>query len=120
MVGTDTQLIADLSALELAREESWWVWLNPFVLYDVIDLRRLKLYLALRNGFVHPPEETISDWVEKARWYKREDKKVRDCHRRTPPLLLPPAVVLQRCVRSKGTRNVFFTEALAPVGGNML
>ena len=78
MVGTDTQLIADLSTLELAREESWWVWLNPFVWYDVMDLRRLKLYLALRNGFVHPPEETIRDWVEKARWFKREDKKVRD------------------------------------------
>lgn len=47
MVGTDTQLIADLSSLELAREESWWVWLNPFVLYDVIDLHRLKLYVEI-------------------------------------------------------------------------
>ena len=47
VVGTDTQLIADLSNLELAREESWWVWLNPFVLYDVIDLHGLKLYVEI-------------------------------------------------------------------------
>ena len=24
---------------------------------------------------MHPPEETILDWVEKARWFKRDDKK---------------------------------------------
>ena len=42
-VGTDTQLIADLANLELAREESWWVWLNPFVLWDIMDLHRVKM-----------------------------------------------------------------------------
>lgn len=45
-VGTDTQLIADLANLELAREDSWWVWLNPFVYADVVDLHRLKLYVS--------------------------------------------------------------------------
>lgn len=44
-VGTDTQLIADLANLELAREESWSVWVNPFVYFDVVDLHRLKLYV---------------------------------------------------------------------------
>ena len=42
-VGTDTQLIADLANLELAREESWSVWLNPIIYFDVVDLHCLKL-----------------------------------------------------------------------------